>query len=171
MTAISEDTSPDRPISSRLVPLRTAVRKARMLRIYAMSGRKVSVGQNFRIGKGAQILCPNFLRAADDVSIGLDFLCEVDLTIGSGVLISSRVCFIGDDHKIPPAGTPIFNAGRMPDSHVQLEGDNLIGNGVTILGSVVVGHGAVVGAGSLVLRDVPPNTIVAGRPAKTIRAR
>jgi acetyltransferase-like isoleucine patch superfamily enzyme len=122
--AVPEDTSPDRPIASRLVPLRKAVRKARLLQIQAMSGRKVSVGENFAIGKGAQIRCPNFFRAADDVSIGLDFLCEVDLTIGSGVLISSRVCFIGNDHKVPPAGTPLFTAGRMPNSHIQLEGDN-----------------------------------------------
>jgi len=164
-------TTAERSISTWLVPLRTAVRMARLARIYVTSGRKVSVGKNFSIGGGAQILSPHFFRVGDNVRIGRDLLCEVDVTIGTGVLISSRVCFIGNDHLIPPAGTPIYPGGGMPESHITLEGDNLIGNGVTILGSVLVGYGAVVGAGSLVLGDVPPNTIFAGRPARLIRAR
>lgn len=164
-------TPPDRPISGRLVPLRAAVRAVRTLRLQVISGGKVSVGDNFAIGGGAQMRCPNFFRAGDDVRIGTDLLCEVDVTIGSGVLVSSRVCLIGDDHEIPAAGEPIYSAGRRSNSHIRLEGDNLIGNGVIILGSVTIGHGAVVGAGSLVLQDVPPNTIYAGRPARLIRAR
>ena len=164
-------TSPHRPIPGPLVPLRAAVRAVRTLRLQVMSGGKVSVGDNFAIGGGAQMRCPNFFRAGDDVSIASDLLCEVDVTIGSGVLISSRVCFIGDDHVIPAAGEPIYSAGRKPGTHIRLEGDNLIGNGVIILGSVTVGRGAVVGAGSLVLEDVPPDTIYAGRPARLIRAR
>lgn len=164
-------TTAERPISARLIPLRSAVRKARLLRIHVMSGRKVSVGNNFSIGGGAQILSPHFFRAGNDVRIGRDLLCEVDVDIGSGVLISSRVCLIGNDHVIPPAGTPIYPGGGMPETHITLEGDNLIGNGVTLLGSVVVGKGAVVGAGSLVFSDVAPNSIVAGRPARLIRTR
>lgn len=165
------NTPPDRPIPGRLVPLRNAVRAARTLRLQVSTGRKLSVGNNFAIGGGGQILCPHFFRADDDVHIGRDLLCEVDVTIGSGVLISSRVCLIGDDHEIPAAGKPTFTAGRKPGSHIRIQGDNLIGNGVIILGSVTIGHGAVVGAGSLVLKDVPPNTIYAGSPARFIRAR
>lgn len=136
-----------------------------------MSGRKVTVGRNFSIGGGAHILSPHHFRAGDDVRIGRDLLCEVDATIGDGVLISSRVCLIGNDHVIPPAGTPIYPGGGMPETHIEIMGDNLIGNGVILLGSVAVGHGAVIGAGSLVLHDVPPNTVVAGRPARAIRLR
>jgi acetyltransferase-like isoleucine patch superfamily enzyme len=93
------------------------------------------------------------------------------VTIGSGVLVSGRVGFIGNDHEIPPAGVPLFTAGRRPSQHVVLEGDNLIGHGTLILGSVTIGHGAVVGAGSLVLGDVPPNTVYGGRPASFLRCR
>lgn len=164
-------TSAERAISPRLVPLRAAVRKGRLLRMHVMSGRKVSVGKDFSIGGGAHVLSPNFFRVGDDVRIGRDLLCEVDVTIGSGVLISSRVCFIGDDHVIPAAGTPIHPGGGMPDTHIVVEGDNLIGNGTIILGSVVVAYGAVIGAGSLVLHDVPSNAVVAGRPARVIRTR
>jgi chloramphenicol O-acetyltransferase type B len=162
---------PDRPIPSPLKPVRAAVRRARTLRLQVVSGGKLSVGDNFAIGRGGRILSPNFFRAGDDVHIGMDFMTEVDVTIGSGVLVSSRVCFIGDDHEIAPAGTPLFTAGRKPGQHVRLEGDNLIGNGTIVLGSVTIGYGAVVGAGSLVLRDIPPNTIYVGRPASFLRNR
>jgi acetyltransferase-like isoleucine patch superfamily enzyme len=45
-----------------------------------------------------------------------------------------------------------------------------IGSGSTILANLVIGENAIVGAGSVVTRDVPPNTIVAGNPAKFMRA-
>lgn len=163
--------APDRPIAGALVPLRALVRTARLQRVNLMSGRRMTVGRNFGIGGGGQVLCPNFFRAGDDVHIGRDFLCEVDVSLGDGVLVSSRVCFIGDDHAIPPAGESLFHAGRLPAQHVRLEGDNLIGNGTIILGNVTIGRGAVVGAGSLVLSDVPPNAIYVGRPARLVRYR
>lgn len=164
-------TTGERRIAHWLTPLRAAVRKVRLLRLQVMSGGKVHVGHRFSVGANARILSPNFFRAGNDVRIGSDLLCEVDLTVGDGVLISSRVCFIGNDHVIPPAGQPIYPGGGMPETHIRLAGDNLIGNGAIILGSVVIGYGAVVGAGSLVLHDVAPDTIVAGRPARVIRTR
>jgi acetyltransferase-like isoleucine patch superfamily enzyme len=163
--------APDRPIAGTLKPLRSVVRALRVHRVNLMSGRKMHVGRNFAIGGGGQVLCPTFFRAGDDVHIGRDFLCEVDVTMGDGVLVSSRVCFIGDDHEIPPAGESLFFAGRRPAQHVRLEGDNLIGNGTIVLGNVTIGRGAVVGAGSLVLADVPPHAIVVGRPARLVRYR
>jgi acetyltransferase-like isoleucine patch superfamily enzyme len=45
-----------------------------------------------------------------------------------------------------------------------------IGSGSTILSKVVIGENAIVGAGSVVTRDVPANTIVAGNPAKVLRS-
>jgi acetyltransferase-like isoleucine patch superfamily enzyme len=44
-----------------------------------------------------------------------------------------------------------------------------IGTGSTILCGVVIGENAIVGAGSVVVRDVPPNTVVVGNPARVIR--
>ena len=46
-----------------------------------------------------------------------------------------------------------------------------IGSGATILANVVIGEHAIVGAGSVVTRDVPPDTIVAGNPARVLRSR
>ena len=57
------------------------------------------------------------------------------------------------------------------DQPVTLCGDNWIGANVTILKGVTIGEGAVVAAGSLVIRDVPPYAIVGGVPAKVIKFR
>ncbi|MGB9278112.1 MAG: DapH/DapD/GlmU-related protein, partial [Terrimicrobiaceae bacterium] len=44
-----------------------------------------------------------------------------------------------------------------------------IGSGATLLGGITVGEKAVVGAGSVVTKDVPPNTVVAGNPARILK--
>ena len=45
-----------------------------------------------------------------------------------------------------------------------------IGSGATVLSNVVIGENAIVGAGSVVTREVPPNTVVAGNPARVLRS-
>lgn len=55
------------------------------------------------------------------------------------------------------------------DSAVSIQDDAWISAGAIILKGVTIGHGAVVGAGSVVTRDVPPLTVVAGNPARHVR--
>lgn len=57
------------------------------------------------------------------------------------------------------------------DKSVTICGDNWIGANATILKGVIIGEGAVVAAGSLVINDVPPYAIVGGVPAKVIKYR
>lgn len=64
---------------------------------------------------------------------------------------------------------PVENGGR--PGGVTIGNDVWVGHAAIILPGVSIGHGAVVGAGAVVTRDVPPYTIVGGIPAKTIRLR
>jgi serine O-acetyltransferase len=57
------------------------------------------------------------------------------------------------------------NAG---DRHPKVEGQVLIGAGTTVLGNITIGRGAQVAANSLVLKPVPPKTMVAGSPAREV---
>jgi acetyltransferase-like isoleucine patch superfamily enzyme len=98
------------------------------------------------------------------------FVCE-GVTIEDNVFIGHGVTFINDSY--PRATTS--------DGELQTENDwrvettvvrrgASIGSGSTILSNLVIGENAIVGAGSVVTRDVPPNMIVAGNPAKVLRS-
>jgi acetyltransferase-like isoleucine patch superfamily enzyme len=92
------------------------------------------------------------------------------VTIENNVLIGHNVTFIND----------LFPRATTADGKPQTEVDWVciptlvkkgasIGSSATLLCGITVGENSMVGAGSLVLKDVPPNTIVAGNPAKVLR--
>jgi len=115
-----------------------------------------------KIGKRCHIT--NWVHIGDYVEVGDDCNIQPQVIINSNVKIGNRV-FI--------AGGACFTDIIYPtiDKHQLIEpcvvGDDVvIGNGSIILASVKVGDGAVIGAAALVTKDVPPNTVVYGVPAK-----
>jgi acetyltransferase-like isoleucine patch superfamily enzyme len=119
-------------------------------------GAFVEIQKNATIGKNCKISSHTFI-------------CE-GVTIEDNVFIGHSVTFINDTY---PRATN-------PDGALQTENDwNVepilvkkgasIGSGSTILSNVTIFENAIIGAGSVVTRDVPPNTIVAGNPAQVIR--
>jgi acetyltransferase-like isoleucine patch superfamily enzyme len=162
---------PDRRLFPLLEPVRGAVRALRnhwhLVRLHG----KLSMGKNTTIGKQAYLSPPDFMRIGDNVSIGAEFHLESNLEAGSDILISSKVAFVGNDHKFDDPDQTVFWAGRNPPSTVTLEGDNLIGFGVTIIGDVTIGRGCIVGSRAVVTCDLPPYTICVGVPARPIRGR
>ncbi|MEZ4799687.1 MAG: acyltransferase [Flavobacteriales bacterium] len=97
------------------------------------------------------------------------FICE-GVHIGDNVFVGHNVTFIND--KIPRATNDDGSMQTEADWHVELthvkEGAS-IGSSVTILCGVTIGEHAVVGAGSVVTKDVEPYTVVAGNPAKFLK--
>ncbi|QOI62385.1 hypothetical protein IG195_12470 [Arthrobacter sp. TES] len=88
------------------------------------------------------------------------------VTVGISVAIGPFVRIVTDNHEV---GTPHRRAGKSHSLPVTIGNGVWIGASVTILGGVTVGDGSIIGAGSLVKDDVPPNTVVAGVPAKVVR--
>ncbi|MCC6164561.1 MAG: N-acetyltransferase [Acidobacteria bacterium] len=97
------------------------------------------------------------------------FICE-GVTIEDNVFIGHGVTFTND----------VFPRATTADGELQTEADwtveptlvkrgASIGSGVTVLPRLTIGEDAIVGAGSVVTRDVPPRTIVAGNPARILR--
>ena len=98
------------------------------------------------------------------------FVCE-GVTIQDNVFIGHSVTFINDSY--PRATTPEGELQTQKDWKVEttvVKRGASIGSGSTILSNVVIGENAIVGAGSVVTHDVPPNTIVAGNPARVLRS-
>src|SRR6202522_1270930 len=97
------------------------------------------------------------------------FICE-GVTIEDGAFVGHGVTFINDSY--PRATTPNGQLQTEQDWKVErtlVKSRASIGSGSTILSKVVIGENAIVGAGSVVTKDVPANAIVAGNPAKVLR--
>ena len=86
--------------------------------------------------------------------------------IGSGVRIGHDVSLLTISHQI---GTPALRSGKSFSGPITIGDGVWIASRVTVLANVTIGQGAVVAAGSVVTRDVPPHTLVAGVPARALR--
>lgn len=98
------------------------------------------------------------------------FVCE-GVTVEDNVFIGHGVTFINDSY--PRATTSDGELQTEKDWRVEttvVKRGASIGSGSTILSNLVIGENAIVGAGSVVTHDVPPNTIVVGNPAKILRS-
>ena len=119
-------------------------------------GAFVEVQKNARVGSRCKISSHTFI-------------CE-GVTIEDNVFIGHGVTFINDSY--PRATTGDGELQTEQDWKVErtvIKKGASIGSGSTILANVTVGENAIVGAGSMVTKDVPPNAIVAGNPARLLR--
>jgi acetyltransferase-like isoleucine patch superfamily enzyme len=99
------------------------------------------------------------------------FICE-GVNIGNHCFVGHGVMFIND--KYPSATNPDGSMQTDEDWEVvptYVEDFAVIGSGATILCGVRIGRGSIVGAGSVVTRDIPPDEIWAGNPARFLRKR
>ncbi|PSL31460.1 DapH/DapD/GlmU-related protein [Dyadobacter jiangsuensis] len=92
------------------------------------------------------------------------FLDIGGITIEDDVLIGPRVNITSENHPLDPS-----DRQALIPKPVHIKRNAWIGAGATILPGVTVGENAVVAAGAVVSRDVPPNTVVAGIPAKVVK--
>ena len=120
-------------------------------------GAFVEIQKNAKVGKRCKISSHTFI-------------CE-GVTIEDNVFIGHSVTFINDTY--PRATTS--GGGLQTETDWKIEQTVVkkgasIGSGATILSKVRIGENAIVGAGSVVTKDVPPNTIVVGNPAKFLRS-
>ena len=124
-----------------------------------------------KIGEGSRVLPPLNLVCASEVTIGKN------VVIMGGCLMMSRGGITIDDDVMIAANTQLISNNHDLHDHpllickpVHICRNAWIGAGATILPGVTVGENADVAAGAVVTKDVAPNTIVGGNPAKFIKA-
>ena len=88
------------------------------------------------------------------------------LDIGDDVMIGPNVSLITSGHPIEPSRRRAFTIAKP----IVIERNVWVATGATIIGGVTVGENSVVAAGSVVTKNVPPNTLVGGNPARVIRS-
>jgi len=128
---------------------------------------KARIGTGSNIFMGASIDSPGGLTIGTNTVINQD--CRLDtrggLSIGNNVSISAQVCILTASHDIQSEDCAGFVKGVAVDDYV------FIGTRALILPGVSIGRGAVVGAGSVVTKNVQAYSIVAGSPSKIIGYR
>lgn len=123
-----------------------------------------------RLGAGSRILPPITAVHAERVIIGENsiimpgvlLMAYGGIRIGNNVQISSQVKLLTNNHDLKDPMVLVCKP-------VVLEDGCWVGTGAFILPGITIGSGAIVGAGSVVTRNVEPHTVVAGNPAKVIR--
>lgn len=150
--------------------MKQLLRRIRMLLLTSLFYKLERAGRRSYIARGTHI-------RARCVSLGYrSFIgpnCRIasKATIGNWSMIASSVAFVGGDHEFETAGKPSIECGRAKNNRIIIEDDVWIGHGTIVLHGIKIGEGAIVGAGSVVTKDVKPYTIVAGNPARFIRNR
>jgi maltose O-acetyltransferase len=136
-------------------------------------GKKIHIGRRTRFYGIKNVFLGN------DVSLGEQntLMCtRAKIKIGDHVMTGPGVTIITGGHRIDIAGRPmtsITNNEKLPenDQDINIIGDCWIGARAIILKGVTVGEGAVIAAGAVVTKDVPPFSIVGGVPARVIKMR
>jgi len=121
------------------------------------------------------LLIPPFYTAGgEEIRVGRNVFVNQNCTfydlggldIGDDVMIGPNVSIITTGHPLEPSQRRAVTIGK----RIVIGRNVWIAAGATIIGGVTVGENAVVAAGSVVTKDVPPNTLVGGNPARVIRA-
>lgn len=158
--------------------LRTVIGTHARIRSHTVIYAGTTIGDRFQAGHGVMIREWN--EIGDDVSIGTHSIIEHHVKLGRGVRVHSGVFIpefsIVDDGAWVGPGVVFTNAMYPLGQDVKktLQGPHVlagakIGANATLLPGVVIGRNALVGAGAVVVRDVPDNKVVVGNPARVIK--
>lgn len=148
--------------------------------IQGLSVKGIWFGERVSIGSYAMIRPSGYysralgegLTVGNDSSIGpcCYIGCSGQIHIGERVMLGPGVRLFAEDHVFADSARSIKSQGVVLKPIV-IEDDVWIGSGTVVTGGVRIGKGAVVGAGSVVTKDVSSDTVVAGVPARVVRER
>jgi acetyltransferase-like isoleucine patch superfamily enzyme len=144
------------------VKLGSGVKLSKFINLYGCS-----IGENTKVGA--------FVEVQKNATIGSNckisshtFICE-GVTIENDVFVGHGVMFINDMYPRATTGGTLQTEADWSVEPTHVKRGASIGSNCTILSKITIGERAIVGAGSVVTRDVPADSIVAGNPARIIR--
>lgn len=157
-------------------------KKFRDYYLVAVKWRKYAIAPGFHAGARVRLWAKHTIKIGRDFYIGRDSQIETDCIIGDYVIFGNKVALVGRyDHNYQQIGMPVRHAMEIRDKEYNWKGvesepvrigdDVWVGYGAIILSGVQIGNGAIIAAGSLVVKDVEPYSIYGGVPAKKIKDR
>jgi galactoside O-acetyltransferase len=138
------------------------VRRELLERILGSVGARTVLLSPFHAGFGSNV------HIGDDFfgNVNLTFVDDVEIRIGDGVMIAPGVTLTTTGHPIHPDLREDFRRFSEP---IVIEDRVWIGSNVVVLPGVRIGYGSVIGAGSVVSRDIPPMSVAVGVPCRVVR--
>ncbi|WP_377109549.1 acyltransferase [Pseudoalteromonas sp. R86517] len=118
--------------------------------VYISNGKSISIGRHCHINERV------FIQGAK---------------IGNFVMIAPDVSILNNSHMYADTKIPMIKQKLIKDSNPIIEDDVWIGRNVVILHGITIGKGSIIGAGSVVTKNVEPFSIMGGVPAKKIKSR
>jgi maltose O-acetyltransferase len=128
-------------------------------------------GLNVNIERGASFSRGTHLKIGDNSGIGINANIPGEISIGRDVMMGPDVIVLSHMHNYTDLTRPMCTQGATEFKKVIIEDDVWIGIRVIIMPGVTIGHGSIIGAGSVVTKDVPAYAIVGGAPAGIIKYR
>lgn len=128
-----------------------------------------------KVGENCVVEQPLFCTYGYNTTVGDNFFLNVNgklmdsgkITIGNNVFIAPNVCIVTEEHAMDVEQ----RIAGLEYTHPVTIGDNVwICTGAVILPGVTIGSNSVIGAGSIVTKDIPPNSLAVGNPCKVIRS-
>lgn len=126
-------------------------------------------GENINIERGAKF--NRHLHLGNNSGIGANSSVAPYTKIGDNVMIGPEVIMYSRNHCIDRTDIPMCEQGFQDVNPIIIGNDVWLGRRVIILPGVTIGDGAVIGAGSVVSKNIPPFSIAVGNPAKIIKNR
>ncbi len=133
-----------------------------------------SMGQAVEIARGVSFSNPSLMSIGNRVFInqGTRFIIqEAGVTIGNDVAVGPECIFITVNLDTSLTSAPMTLRDKKLNAPIEIKDDVWIGARAIVLPGITIGRGAVIGAGSVVTKDVPEFAIVGGVPARVIKSR
>jgi len=132
--------------------------------------KNISIGDNVIINKNV-IIWVESLSLGNNIQINPNTCIYGRVIIGSNVMIAPNCMIASGNHDIEINNEPMITQKCTTKGPIRIGDDVWIASNSVLLDGISVGNGAIIGAGSIVTKDVPPMAIVIGNPAKIIRYR
>ena len=143
-------------------PSEGARRRELLNQLLGSCGEHIWIEPPFKMAYGYRTHIGDYFYA----NFNLVIVDDIDVYIGNHVMIAPNVVITATGHPIHP---DVRRDGRQFSLPVHIEDDVWIGAGAIILPGVTIGRNSVIGAGSVVTRDIPPNVVAVGTPCRVLR--
>lgn len=138
-----------------------------------LDNKGIYIKEQVFIGRNSILSCKNgdiILEKNVNIGFNSEIFSGSEVTVGENTLIAAYVYIIGGGHDYSRTDIPISEQNK-PSHGIKIEKNCWIGAGAKIFDNTTIGKETIIGAGSVVSKDIPPHSIAAGIPARVARSR